>query len=56
MSLLFVLASIVVNHKATSGADVMSKIIGALRYAPDKIGASHVMKSHEKSNHKEKRD
>ena len=37
----FVLASVVVNQKATTEADVMSKIDldGVLKYAPDEIGA-----------------
>ena len=37
--LLFVLASIVTNHKAATEADVLNKIAGILKYAPDKIGA-----------------
>ena len=37
----FVLASIVVNQKASIEADIMSKIDidGVLKYAPDEIGA-----------------
>ena len=37
----FVLASVVVNQKASTEADVISKIEidGVLRYAPDKTGA-----------------
>ena len=37
----FVLASVVVNQKASTEADVMSKIEidGVLKYAPDEIGA-----------------
>ena len=36
----FVLASIAVNQKASTEADVMSKIEsdGILKYAPDKVG------------------
>ena len=37
--LLFVLASVVANHKAATEADVLNKIAGILKYAPDKIGA-----------------
>ena len=37
--LLFVLASVVANHKTATGADVLNKIAGVLKYAPDKIGA-----------------
>ena len=33
----FVLASVVVNQKPSTEADVMSKIV--LKYAPDEIGA-----------------
>ena len=38
---IFVLASIVVNQKASTEADVMSKIEvdGILKYSPDKISA-----------------
>ena len=35
--LLFVLASVVANHKTATEADVLNKIV--LKYAPDKIGA-----------------
>ena len=35
--LLFVLASVVANHKTATEADVLNKIV--LNYAPDKIGA-----------------
>ena len=37
----FVLASVVVNQKASTEADVMSKIEidGVLKYAPNEIGA-----------------
>ena len=35
--LVFVLASIAINHKATTEADVLNEIV--LKYAPDKIGA-----------------
>lgn len=48
MFLLFVLPSIVVNHKAATAADVINKIIGVLKYIPEKIGAC----DHEKTNHK----
>ena len=37
--LLFALASVVGNHKAATEADVLNKIAGILKYAPDKIGA-----------------
>ena len=37
--LLFALASGVGNHKAATEADVLNKIAGILKYAPDKIGA-----------------
>ena len=37
--LLFALASVVANHKAATEADVLNKIAGILKYAPDKIGA-----------------
>ena len=37
--LLFVLASVVASHKAATEADVLNKIAGVLKYAPDKIGA-----------------
>ena len=39
----FVLASVVVNQKASTEADVMSKIEidGVLKYAPDEIGTRH---------------
>ena len=37
--LLFVLASVVANHKAATEADVLNKITGILKYGPDKIGA-----------------
>ena len=36
---LFVLASVVDNHKSTTAADLLNKIAGVLIYAPDKIGA-----------------
>ena len=36
--LLFVLASVVANHKTATEADVLNKIAGILKYAPDKIG------------------
>ena len=35
---LFVLASVVDNHKSTTAADLLNKIAGVLMYAPDKIG------------------
>ena len=35
--LLFVLASVVPNHKTATEADVLNKIAGILKYAPDKI-------------------
>ena len=46
----FVLASIVVNHKASTETDVMSRteIDGILRYAPDKIGAQDHGKIYDK--------
>ena len=34
--LLFVLASVVINHKTATEVDVLNKIV--LKYAPDKIG------------------
>ena len=37
--LLFVLASVVSIHKTATEADVLNKIAGVLKYAPDKIGA-----------------
>ena len=37
--LLFVLASVLANHKTATEADVLNKIAGVLKYAPDKIGA-----------------
>ena len=37
--LLFVLASVVANHKTATEADVLNKIAGTLKYAPDEIGA-----------------
>ena len=37
--LLFALASVVTNHKTATEADVLNKIVGVLKYAPDKIGA-----------------
>ena len=48
----FVVASFVVNHKASSTAGVISKIGGELNYAPDKIGA----RSCEKIYHNDERD
>ena len=36
---LFVLASIVANHKTATEGDVLSKIATIFRYAPNKIGA-----------------
>ena len=46
----FVLASIAVNHKASTETDVMSRIEidGILRYAPDKIGAQDHGKIYDK--------
>ena len=43
--LLFVLASVLANHKTATEADVLNKIAGVLKYAPDKIGAG----GHEKT-------
>lgn len=48
----FVVASFVVNHKASSTAGVISEIGGELNYAPDKIGA----RSCEKIYHNDERD
>ena len=39
MFLLFVLASVVANHKTVTEAEVLNKTAGILKYAPDKIGA-----------------
>ena len=39
--LLFVLARVVANHKTTE-ADVLNKIFGVLKYAPDKIGVGFI--------------
>ena len=36
--LLFVLASVVANHKTATEANVLNKIAGILKYTPDKIG------------------
>ena len=36
---LFVLASVVDNHKSTTAADLLNKISRVLMYTPDKIGA-----------------
>ena len=48
----FVIASVVVNQKASSEADVMSKIEndGVLKYVPDEIGAWDRGKIYEKIN------
>ena len=48
----FVVASFVVNHKASSTAGVISETGGELNYAPDKIGA----RSREKIYHDEEQD
>ena len=48
----FVVASFVVNHKASSTAGVISEIGGELNYAPDEIGA----RSCEKICHNDERD
>ena len=37
--LLFVLATVVANHKTATEADALNKIAGILKYTPDKIGA-----------------
>ena len=39
MITLFVLASVVANHKTAIKTDVLNKIAEVLKYAPDKIGA-----------------
>ena len=36
--LLLILASVDANHKISTESDVLSKIVGVLKYAPDKIG------------------
>ena len=38
--LLFILASVVANHKTTTNADVLNKIAWVLKCAPGKIGAA----------------
>ena len=48
----FVVASFVVNHKASSTEGVISETGGELNYAPDKIGA----RSREKIYHDEEQD
>ena len=48
---LIVLASVVVNQKASTEADVRTNIDGVLKHAPDKIGARGG-----KIYHKDKRD
>ena len=37
--LLFILASAAANHKTATDSDVLKKIAGVLKYAPDKIAA-----------------
>ena len=39
---LFVLASVAANHKTATDANVLNKIAGLLKYAPDKTGAKVV--------------
>ena len=36
--LLLILASVDANHKISTESDVLNKIVGVLKYAPDKIG------------------
>ena len=40
--LLFVLANVAANHKTTTEEEVLDKIAGVLKKAPDKIGAGFV--------------
>ena len=52
----FVLASVVVNEKASTEADVMSKTDGVLKHDPDKIGGHKDHKDIKIGDHKDKRD
>ena len=43
--LLFVVASVVANHKTATEADVLNKIAGVLKCSPDKVGAGSLGKT-----------
>ena len=43
--LLIVLASVFTDHKTATEADALNKIVGLLKYVPDKIGAGGLGKT-----------
>ena len=45
LSFVLVLASVAANHKTVTESDVLNKIDGVLKYAPNKTGAGVVERS-----------